>query len=170
MKARMSLQHDRPALLGKDEAAPVHESNTAGVSPFLLTCDHYGRADSARPRRSRCRRKRPRASHRLGHRHRRCRRGAFETARRTPDRATLFAAGDRLQPAAAGGKLDRAHQRSDAYTRQRKSRCRSRQRAAAIDLRSLPPPYRRGDRSPHPASFRRCWFRCTASRQFTPEW
>jgi len=30
-------------LLGGDEVPPVHEHNTAGRSPFLLTCDHYGR-------------------------------------------------------------------------------------------------------------------------------
>ncbi|MET0221820.1 MAG: N-formylglutamate amidohydrolase [Tardiphaga sp.] len=29
--------------LGPDEVAPVWEANTAGQSPFLLTCDHYGR-------------------------------------------------------------------------------------------------------------------------------
>jgi predicted N-formylglutamate amidohydrolase len=41
----MSLQRHAPsALLGDDEVAPVHEANAAGVSPFLLTCDHYGRA------------------------------------------------------------------------------------------------------------------------------
>jgi predicted N-formylglutamate amidohydrolase len=32
------------ALLGNDEVAPVHEDNAAAGSPFLLTCDHYGRA------------------------------------------------------------------------------------------------------------------------------
>jgi predicted N-formylglutamate amidohydrolase len=44
MKAGLSLQ-DIPTstLLGKDELAPVHEANAAGASPFLLTCDHYGR-------------------------------------------------------------------------------------------------------------------------------
>jgi predicted N-formylglutamate amidohydrolase len=41
----MSLQHNTTsALLEKDEVAPVHEANAAGLSPFLLTCDHYGRA------------------------------------------------------------------------------------------------------------------------------
>jgi predicted N-formylglutamate amidohydrolase len=30
-------------LLGSDEVPPVHEYNAAGRSPFLLTCDHYGR-------------------------------------------------------------------------------------------------------------------------------
>ncbi|WP_262047963.1 N-formylglutamate amidohydrolase [Bradyrhizobium sp. Bra78] len=30
-------------LLGEGEAHPVHEVNTAGQSPFLLTSDHYGR-------------------------------------------------------------------------------------------------------------------------------
>jgi predicted N-formylglutamate amidohydrolase len=31
-------------LLGKDDVAPVQEANAGGASPFLLTCDHYGRA------------------------------------------------------------------------------------------------------------------------------
>ena len=45
MKAKMSLQHNiTSALLGKDDVAPVHEANAGGASPFLLTCDHYGRA------------------------------------------------------------------------------------------------------------------------------
>jgi len=30
-------------LLGKDDSPPVHEVNAEGRSPFLLTCDHYGR-------------------------------------------------------------------------------------------------------------------------------
>jgi predicted N-formylglutamate amidohydrolase len=30
-------------LLGSTEVPPVHEQNAAGRSPFLLTCDHYGR-------------------------------------------------------------------------------------------------------------------------------
>src|SRR6267154_490613 len=37
---------DSPAgtsLLGSDDVPPVHEDNAAGRSPFLLTCDHYGR-------------------------------------------------------------------------------------------------------------------------------
>jgi predicted N-formylglutamate amidohydrolase len=31
-------------LLTKDDLPPVHEANAEGSSPFLLTCDHYGRA------------------------------------------------------------------------------------------------------------------------------
>src|SRR5438105_15566724 len=31
------------ALLGPDEPTPVLEHNSGGTSPFLLTCDHYGR-------------------------------------------------------------------------------------------------------------------------------
>jgi predicted N-formylglutamate amidohydrolase len=31
-------------LLDGMDVPPVHEDNTAGPSPFLLTCDHYGRA------------------------------------------------------------------------------------------------------------------------------
>ncbi len=30
-------------ILGKQDVSPVHEHNPAGRSPFLLTCDHYGR-------------------------------------------------------------------------------------------------------------------------------
>ena len=30
-------------LLSADDIPPVHESNAAGRSPFLFTCDHYGR-------------------------------------------------------------------------------------------------------------------------------
>ena len=30
-------------LLGKGDRPPVHETNAGGRSPFLLTCDHYGR-------------------------------------------------------------------------------------------------------------------------------
>src|SRR5712672_2863920 len=31
-------------LLGSEDVPPVLEDNAAGGSPFLLTCDHYGRA------------------------------------------------------------------------------------------------------------------------------
>ena len=34
---------DTSLLLGSAEVPPVHEQNAAGRSPFLLTCDHYGR-------------------------------------------------------------------------------------------------------------------------------
>jgi predicted N-formylglutamate amidohydrolase len=34
---------DTSWLLGAEDVAPVHEVNAAGGSPFLLTCDHYGR-------------------------------------------------------------------------------------------------------------------------------
>ncbi|WP_375415173.1 N-formylglutamate amidohydrolase [uncultured Bradyrhizobium sp.] len=34
---------DTPLLLGAAEVPPVREENPAGQSPFLLTCDHYGR-------------------------------------------------------------------------------------------------------------------------------
>src|SRR5258708_25431263 len=34
---------DTPLLLEAAEVPPVLEENTAGRSPFLLTCDHYGR-------------------------------------------------------------------------------------------------------------------------------
>src|SRR6201991_3955231 len=30
-------------LLGSADVPPVHEDNVTGRSPFLLTCDHYGR-------------------------------------------------------------------------------------------------------------------------------
>jgi predicted N-formylglutamate amidohydrolase len=32
-----------PLLLASNEVPPVHEYNAAGRSPFLFTCDHYGR-------------------------------------------------------------------------------------------------------------------------------
>ena len=32
-----------PLLLGPEDVPPVREFNIAGRSPFLLTCDHYGR-------------------------------------------------------------------------------------------------------------------------------
>src|SRR4030088_289222 len=35
---------DTSLLLGSEEVPPVHEDNTQGRSPFLLTSDHYGRA------------------------------------------------------------------------------------------------------------------------------
>jgi predicted N-formylglutamate amidohydrolase len=35
---------DTSLLLVKDDVPPVLEENAAGSSPFLLTCDHYGRA------------------------------------------------------------------------------------------------------------------------------
>jgi predicted N-formylglutamate amidohydrolase len=35
---------DTSLLLGSQDVPPVHEDNVAGRSPFLLTCDHYGRA------------------------------------------------------------------------------------------------------------------------------
>jgi predicted N-formylglutamate amidohydrolase len=34
---------DTSLLLGAADVPPVHEGNAAGRSPFLLTCDHYGR-------------------------------------------------------------------------------------------------------------------------------
>src|ERR1700727_392065 len=41
----MILNHsgDLSLLLGGSEVPPVLEHNAAGRSPFLLTCDHYGR-------------------------------------------------------------------------------------------------------------------------------
>jgi len=35
---------DTSLLLGREEVPPVLEDNTNGRSPFLLTCDHYGRS------------------------------------------------------------------------------------------------------------------------------
>jgi predicted N-formylglutamate amidohydrolase len=35
---------DISLILGSEDVAPVHEGNTKGRSPFLLTSDHYGRA------------------------------------------------------------------------------------------------------------------------------
>src|SRR5260221_2464722 len=34
---------DTSLLLSTQDVAPVHEENAEGRSPFLLTCDHYGR-------------------------------------------------------------------------------------------------------------------------------
>lgn len=34
---------DTSLLLGSEDVPPVHEDNATGRSPFLLTCDHYGR-------------------------------------------------------------------------------------------------------------------------------
>jgi predicted N-formylglutamate amidohydrolase len=34
---------DTPLLLGHEDVPPIHEYNAAGRSPYLLTCDHYGR-------------------------------------------------------------------------------------------------------------------------------
>jgi predicted N-formylglutamate amidohydrolase len=41
----MALEHagDTSLLLGDQDVPPVLEDNAAGRSPFLLTCDHYGR-------------------------------------------------------------------------------------------------------------------------------
>ena len=35
---------DTSLLLGTEDVPPVSEDNAAGRSPFLLTCDHYGRS------------------------------------------------------------------------------------------------------------------------------
>jgi predicted N-formylglutamate amidohydrolase len=34
---------DTTLLLGHEDVPPIHENNAAGRSPYLLTCDHYGR-------------------------------------------------------------------------------------------------------------------------------
>ena len=34
---------DTSLLLGSEDVPPVFEDNAEGSSPFLLTCDHYGR-------------------------------------------------------------------------------------------------------------------------------
>src|SRR5258708_21824456 len=34
---------DTTLLLGYEDVPPIHEHNAAGDSPFLITCDHYGR-------------------------------------------------------------------------------------------------------------------------------
>ena len=104
---------DTSLLLGSEDVPPVLEDNAAGRSPFLLTCDHYGRAiprilgDLGLPASELD------AAYRLGYRHCRRRRCAVETSGRASDRAALLAAGDRLQPPAGCVKLDPAHQRSD---------------------------------------------------------
>jgi predicted N-formylglutamate amidohydrolase len=42
--ASMTLEDIAPPLLAPDEPPPVIERHADGASPFLLTCDHYGRA------------------------------------------------------------------------------------------------------------------------------
>ena len=39
----MNRACDTPLLLGETDVPPVREYNNSGRSPFLLTCDHYGR-------------------------------------------------------------------------------------------------------------------------------
>ena len=39
----MNNAGDTTLLLGHEDVPPIHEYNAAGRSPFLLTCDHYGR-------------------------------------------------------------------------------------------------------------------------------
>src|SRR6478736_5248515 len=39
----MTIDAVSAPLLGSDDILPVHEVNAEGPSPFLLTCDHYGR-------------------------------------------------------------------------------------------------------------------------------
>ncbi len=39
----MDAAADTTLLLSSEDVPPVHEFNAAGHSPFLLTCDHYGR-------------------------------------------------------------------------------------------------------------------------------
>jgi predicted N-formylglutamate amidohydrolase len=44
MDTTISSQHrDKILLLGPDEVPPVREENADSTSPFLFTCDHYGR-------------------------------------------------------------------------------------------------------------------------------
>jgi predicted N-formylglutamate amidohydrolase len=43
-KMAFDRRGDTSLLLGASEVPPVLEHNTSGSSPFLLTCDHYGRA------------------------------------------------------------------------------------------------------------------------------
>ena len=110
--------HRRSTLLTGDDVPPVHELNAAGRSPFLLTCDHYGRlipavlGDLGLPE--------PELARHIAWDIGSCRRrrAAVAAARRPSGRATLFAAGDRLQPAAECRKLDPADQRSHHHSRQ----------------------------------------------------
>src|SRR3954449_9965834 len=39
----LSPRQATTSLLGEQDVAPVHQYNVTGRSPFLLTCDHYGR-------------------------------------------------------------------------------------------------------------------------------
>jgi predicted N-formylglutamate amidohydrolase len=38
-----NLEGETSLLLAGTDLAPVHDTNTSGASPFLFTCDHYGR-------------------------------------------------------------------------------------------------------------------------------
>lgn len=40
---KLGSARDKPLRLGPGDVAPVYEHDVGGVSPFLLTCDHYGR-------------------------------------------------------------------------------------------------------------------------------
>ena len=109
---------DTTLLLSSEDVPPVREFNAGGRSPFLLTCDHYGRliprglGDLGLPESELD------APYRLGHRHCRRRGGALKTSRRPSDRAALLAARHRLQPPARCRKLDPAHQRGHDDIRQ----------------------------------------------------
>jgi len=39
----LDIAGETSLLLTREDVAPVHETHTAGSSPFLFTCDHYGR-------------------------------------------------------------------------------------------------------------------------------
>ena len=131
---------DTSLLLGNDEVPPVLEQNAQGRSPFLLTADHYGRLI-------------PRALGDLGVPAGELTRhiawdigiaGVAEAlsnaARRASDRAALFAAGDRLQPAARRAKLDSRDVGGDGHSRQRKPCATARPRRGA---RQIFDPYHR---------------------------
>jgi predicted N-formylglutamate amidohydrolase len=42
-KMALESADDTSLLLGEEDVPPIHEDNAQGQSPFLLTCDHYGR-------------------------------------------------------------------------------------------------------------------------------
>ena len=161
---------DTSLLLGSEDVPPVREDNAVG--PLAVSADlrPLRPADSARARRSRAARERTDAAHRLGHRHCRRRRDAVEASRRASDRAALFAAGDRLQPAAACRELDPAASAKPPTIPGNEGLAREAAEARrARDFRSLSSPHRRDHRSaPARRACRRCWCRCTASRRSMP--
>ena len=128
-------------LLAPDEPAPVIEYRTAGASPFLLVCDHAGRRIPRRLHDSACRRKSARATS-VGYRH--CRRGAGarRPARCRCRHAALFAAGNRLQPAAGQPDFNRRHERGNAHSGQRERGGAPTPRCACANLHALPPGHR----------------------------
>ena len=160
---------DTSMLLGSEDVPPVLEDNASGRSPFLLTCDHYGRAI-------------PRRLGDLGL-------PASELRRHIAWDIGIAGVAEALSK-----HLD-AHLIAQRYSRlvidcNRPPERRARSRASAKRPRFPPTKVLRAKPRRHGAGrssiptiaasarrstgacamvFRRCWCRCTASRRFTPE-